>query len=1320
MLDASWEANVGCQVYRVELDRHRKASEDEQRVTKDLLANLLLMFGDTTQPHVRDLLLEICEEMDEMFPFPRRREDAVSEDMVHWEVKYNLDMAVWFGELTIRKLDDPWWERLPPPELTKPPPREPVRVIPPRREPVEPPEKTWFAAQFVDESGLWIDGLAVKMKINGVAQSLTTDKAGVVKVTEQTASISIVSVADIPQAERVLLDRLDKLDEAGAPTGKDVVDYPLEEPAKTVNLQPATPRTIILGLRRTWFEARVIDEVGVPVPGLDLAFSVNGDSTLTTDGAGVARLEALGNPSATVVIASVSQAQRILDPRWTQMREAKIPGGSDVSVLSLAEVMGAIPLIEKRRHTIVLTPERTWIEVRVVDDNNNPISGKRARLHLTDGRVVEKVLEDDGLVRGDEIPAGVCKFVLPVKDRKEWIDPDAPAPAEDPKELPKGHWIVRKHIEPPGPEVEGLETGESHVVVVGRKIVEQLEIDDALFRLMSAVLLPEAQNPGAAPTEPDGTRPTTLDLLAASLRYAQLHPKDRKILITGHTDTSGGDEYNENLSEFRAIAVHAVLTNGNGARQDFGDVCHGPHLQGKEKKQQVLYDDRVQVLNWVAATFGWPCSTNGEYWNYLQAVKAFQSTYNTKGNEEHPKEQLEIDGDFGPASWRAVFDCYQVHLAETLEITTEDLASLQGDVRGQFVKSGKPLVGCGEYKPKEMAGLDNYRSQTNRRVEVLFFEPKDHVPEVPCLVGDCEPGGCELYDRKWYLRTRLSAKVATATESLSVFVYKASTTVPIDDALVVLRGPSSSDDHTNNAGLVEFVDVVPGEYTLEVSHPDYSAVHSSVRVPNDESSANDQEPQELSSSEGAKHAQQQGKNSRPVRIPLRSSDWYPLRVVVKAYGVGLDRADVKLDGTTIGQTGSSGVFPSAAPQIHRIPIGSTDEFVVQVWANHYGPPPPTAQTPVRTWTWNAAGKKTKLRKASEIRDSSSTGDIVNVVNVELERESPLLTFRVHHHGAPLSGADVEVKRDGPQGAAVHTGTTDAAGEYRVRVVPGNYYPMVHRKGFLSVYGRPHWFETVMATLEGGDMILQVPLVPVGTPAVARPPRPTPLVAIWAHGTHVPLGVGGGTGYVDVLAPNNTLGDTTFDVGCVLYDLTNLVTLFRNTGETLPPGNKLDKNQIRRLALVSHGEPGRTDVDQLCSSTSFGGVPVDATTSLTTTTLPRYRSSLLAIGEYLCGDASVLIASCQTADGTVGEQLLIELSKLWPTVKVVGIRSRGSLNTNPRPGSGGLRYPGAHDTGHASGISGALAATRPWMSEGSPSATVARDGNIIRRGKPPTP
>ena len=640
-VEESWKLQVYCSVYRLEARRFAETTEEQKREGERLLNGLLLMFESYVDHEVSEVLRDVCRHYDETFPYPNGRTD-VPLHVVGEAVEEELRFHVQTGSLVLYEDNDRWWERLPPPEETAPPRRIPARVVPPR-EPPPPVEKTWFSAQFVDESGLWIDGLSVKMKAGGATNDLTTDKAGVVELRGQTEASAVVWVADIPQAEKILIDRMGRRDGAPAPTGRDVVDYAVEEPAKNVVLSAESPRTIVLGL------------------------------------------------------------------------------------------------------------ERTWIDVRIVDDNDKPMAGKRARLHLADGVVIEKVLGDDGSIRADETITGACKLVLPVKDRTEWIDPDAPAPAEDPKELPEGHWIVRQNIEPPGPEVTELRTGESHKVVVGRKIAEQLEFDDALFRLMSAVLLPEAQNPGAAPTEPDGTRPTAMDLLAASLRYAELHP-DRKVLITGHTDTSGGDEYNQDLSEFRAAAVYAVLANEGSSREDFGDLCHGPHLQGKEKKQQVLYDDRVQVLNWVAATFGWPCSTSGEYGDYLRAVKAFQSAYNTEGNEGHPVEQLAVDGDFGMASWRAVFDCYQVRLAEKLEITAQELRRLQQKVRGQFLSP--PLVGCGENKPKEMAGVDNYRSQTNRRVEMLFFAP-GHEPKTPCLRGECDPGACELYDRRWYRRKRL-------------------------------------------------------------------------------------------------------------------------------------------------------------------------------------------------------------------------------------------------------------------------------------------------------------------------------------------------------------------------------------------------------------------------------------------------------------------------------------------------------------------------------------------------------------------------------------
>jgi len=321
-----------------------------------------------------------------------------------------------------------------------------------------------------------------------------------------------------------LASRVDGLEEHSTPKGDDVVNYPLTEPTNTVVLQAEFPWTIVLGLERTWFEVRVVDECGLAVKGLDMRFSANEDALVTTDGIGVARFETYGDPNGNVTIASIAQAHSILAPRWEKVRKPLNLGGPHLSTHQLTDDFPSVALPKRHRHTLVLTPVRTFIEIRIVDDNNNPISGKRAKLFLTDDRVLDTVLEADGVIRAEEIPAGNCRLELPVADRAEWIDPDAPPPEADVEPSPEGHWIVRQDIKSPGPEVAGLVTGEAHVVVVGRKRAEQLEIDDALFRLMSAVLLPEGQSPGADPTEPDGTRPTTLDLLTA-LRTAASRPK---------------------------------------------------------------------------------------------------------------------------------------------------------------------------------------------------------------------------------------------------------------------------------------------------------------------------------------------------------------------------------------------------------------------------------------------------------------------------------------------------------------------------------------------------------------------------------------------------------------------------------------------------------------------------------------------------------------------------------------------------------------------------------------------------------------------------
>jgi len=40
----------------------------------------------------------------------------------------------------------------------------------------------------------------------------------------------------------------------------------------------------------------------------------------------------------------------------------------------------------------------------------------------------------------------------------------------------------------------------------------------------------------------------------------------------------------------------------------------------------------------------------------------------------------------------------------------------------------------------------------------LYFETPDHVPDTPCLRGECDPRACELYDCRWYLHRRLTSQ----------------------------------------------------------------------------------------------------------------------------------------------------------------------------------------------------------------------------------------------------------------------------------------------------------------------------------------------------------------------------------------------------------------------------------------------------------------------------------------------------------------------------------------------------------------------------------
>jgi hypothetical protein len=261
-----------------------------------------------------------------------------------------------------------------------------------------------------------------------------------------------------------------------------------------------------------------------------------------------------------------------------------------------------------------------------------------------------------------------------------------------------------------------------------------LEVEDVHFHHDSAVLLPDFGPGELSADTPEPDRITGLAILAACYRHANQHAS-QKILIVGHTDTTGAADYNLTLSQMRADNIlYALLGN----REQWVNI-----VQQKHK-----VEDYQQILTWITYVWGWRCHP-GPKDNQLGSrtragIEAFQHTYN-----QEFRASIATDGIVGPQTWGAFFDVYMAVLMDMLETDEAGLASLRQGLR--FLSDERQRVGCGENFPIEAPRRDNYRSRINRRVEILFFDPGEE-PQMKCHPGPdtCLPGKCEIYNPKMY------------------------------------------------------------------------------------------------------------------------------------------------------------------------------------------------------------------------------------------------------------------------------------------------------------------------------------------------------------------------------------------------------------------------------------------------------------------------------------------------------------------------------------------------------------------------------------------
>lgn len=81
---------------------------------------------------------------------------------------------------------------------------------------------------------------------------------------------------------------------------------------------------------------------------------------------------------------------------------------------TMAEAMPGQALIQPCRAT------RTWIEVVLVDADDNPVPNARYALRLPDQSVRVGALDSNGSVRFDGIVAGQASISFPDIDAREW------------------------------------------------------------------------------------------------------------------------------------------------------------------------------------------------------------------------------------------------------------------------------------------------------------------------------------------------------------------------------------------------------------------------------------------------------------------------------------------------------------------------------------------------------------------------------------------------------------------------------------------------------------------------------------------------------------------------------------------------------------------------------------------------------------------------------------------------------------------------------------------------------------------------------------
>lgn len=223
--------------------------------------------------------------------------------------------------------------------------------------------------------------------------------------------------------------------------------------------------------------------------------------------------------------------------------------------------------------------------------------------------------------------------------------------------------------------------------------------------------------------------------------YAASHP-DKKLLIVGHTDLVGSDQYNQSLSERRARGAYAYLTAGGDLTTAVAEwnELRQPRQTGTTRTVHDTwgvrqYQQMLQELRYYSGPITDQKTTQTD-----AAIRAFQTD-----------NGLTVDGVMGDESWPVLIRAYL-----SLDLLAVPDAQLLPNARDGCDGGKLKWLGCSELDPLKNTE-DAWRP--NRRTEFLFVtaEQFPHALDIPepvtfglpalqgttwCLGGSAGPACC--------------------------------------------------------------------------------------------------------------------------------------------------------------------------------------------------------------------------------------------------------------------------------------------------------------------------------------------------------------------------------------------------------------------------------------------------------------------------------------------------------------------------------------------------------------------------------------------------